>query len=169
MINIWYIQRKTVIDSANTRKIVWIINFISTFSLFLMTRINISVNWHKADYIHLGRTSLGLQACYLSLKKWSNSIHNASKALPLSSAPESCCAWRCVGSSKLLNCIFHSQGLSAALQQIEFPNIIIVTRGKVKKKSQAGILLANNETRGSDKYYLLSSYYYSQARIWLII
>lgn len=119
-------------------KIVWIINFISTFSQFLMTRINISVNWHKADYIHLGRTSLGLQACYLSLKKWSNSIHNASKALPLSSAPESCCAWRCVGSSKLLNCIFHSQGLSAALQQIEFPNIIMITRGKVKRRAKQG-------------------------------
>ena len=38
--------------------------------------------------------------------------------------------------AKLLNCIFHSQGLSAALQQIEFPSVFMMTRGKVKEREK---------------------------------
>lgn len=60
---------------------------------------------HKASHSHLDKMLSGLWAYYLSLKRGSNSIHNAAKAYPLFSATESCCASRCVGRSKLLNCI----------------------------------------------------------------
>lgn len=118
-----------------------------------------------------GGASLGLWACYLSFKKWSNSIHNAAKAHPLFSALKSCCAWRCVCSSKIIKLYFPFSRVvsSLATNRISQYNYDYLREGE-KEELMWGKQGCSQQTSGLS---VLTSIVLllmpSQAQIWLII